>query len=91
MNVFFSYFGSNDSNFWKIRRSFREHLQKHGKLSIVDEDDEKTKVTVVPIEDSEEDRRLERKKRTQEDMVADFVKILEQMSTLLFLLSISKR
>lgn len=35
---------------------------------------------MVPMPDDEEMRRLERKRRTQEDMVADFVKILEQMS-----------
>ncbi|WKY03065.1 hypothetical protein Q1695_016394 [Nippostrongylus brasiliensis] len=43
------------------------------------DDDEKSKVTIVQVEDVEENRRLERKKRTQEDMVSDFVKILEQM------------
>ncbi|CAJ0578444.1 unnamed protein product, partial [Mesorhabditis spiculigera] len=36
-------------------------------------------IAVVVEEDDEERRRLERKKRTQEDMVNDFVKILEQM------------
>ncbi|KAK6010781.1 hypothetical protein OSTOST_24152 [Ostertagia ostertagi] len=43
------------------------------------DDEAKSKMTVVEVDDSEETRRLERKKRTQEDMVADFVKILEQM------------
>ncbi|CAD6197437.1 unnamed protein product [Caenorhabditis auriculariae] len=46
------------------------------------DDDEKTKVKVATVQienDDEEIRRMERKKRTQEDMVADFVKILEQM------------
>ncbi|EYC02795.1 hypothetical protein Y032_0098g3125 [Ancylostoma ceylanicum] len=57
----------------------KKNDKKRGKLSNIDEDDEKTKVTVIPIEESEETRRLERKKRSQEDMVADFVKILEQM------------
>ncbi|CAJ0942032.1 unnamed protein product, partial [Mesorhabditis belari] len=36
-------------------------------------------IAVVVEEDDEERKRLERKKRTQEDMVNDFVKILEQM------------
>ncbi|KAK6745624.1 hypothetical protein RB195_012001 [Necator americanus] len=54
--------------------------KKNDKLTNIDEDDEQAKVTVVPIEDNEENRRLERKKRSQEDMVADFVKILEQMN-----------
>ncbi|EFO83549.1 hypothetical protein CRE_02864 [Caenorhabditis remanei] len=49
-----------------------------------DDEDEKTKckVATIRIEDhdeEEEKRKMERKKRTQEDMVADFVKILEQM------------
>ncbi|KHJ98269.1 hypothetical protein OESDEN_01747 [Oesophagostomum dentatum] len=82
MNVFFSYFDAIDHS--KItqhaRHSLQVHFQKNGKLPNIDEDDESTKVTVVSVDDSEEARRLERKKRTQEDMVADFVKILEQMS-----------
>ncbi|CAI2349540.1 unnamed protein product [Caenorhabditis sp. 36 PRJEB53466] len=57
--------------------------KKKSKSPLDDEDEEKTKVKVatIRIEDDEEDekRRMERKKRTQEDMVADFVKILEQM------------
>ncbi|CAJ0597408.1 unnamed protein product [Cylicocyclus nassatus] len=56
----------------------KRNEKKREKNANIDEEDEKAKVTVVPIED-EEDRRLGRKKRTQEDMVADFVKILEQM------------
>lgn len=49
-----------------------------------DDEDEKTKckVATIRIEDHDEEvekKKVERKKRTQEDMVADFVKILEQM------------
>lgn len=48
-----------------------------------EEENEKSKVVTIKIEGDEEEeekRKHERKKRTQEDMVADFVKILEQMS-----------
>ncbi|KAK5977073.1 hypothetical protein GCK32_015256 [Trichostrongylus colubriformis] len=72
---------TKDYEMYKIHRNGeKEGLKGEKKRASNNEDaDDKTKVTVIPVDDSEETRRLERKKRTQEDMVADFVKILEQM------------
>ncbi|XGW15188.1 hypothetical protein V3C99_001015 [Haemonchus contortus] len=73
--------GRADYEMYKIHRDGeKEGLKAEKKRSPTKgDDDDKTKVTVVQMDDSEETRRLERRKRTQEDMVADFVKILEQM------------
>ncbi|KAK6038077.1 hypothetical protein COOONC_24418 [Cooperia oncophora] len=65
---------------YKIHRDGEKGLKGEKKRAASNGDDEeKNKVIVLDMDDSEETRRLERKKRTQEDMVADFVKILEQM------------
>uniref|UniRef100_A0A8R1DJV4 Uncharacterized protein n=1 Tax=Caenorhabditis japonica TaxID=281687 RepID=A0A8R1DJV4_CAEJA len=88
MNAFFEYFDENGLPPQKANsKRVRFDLDKKSKSQLADEDggddDEKTKVKVatIKIDDDEDDekRRMDRKKRTQEDMVADFVKILEQM------------
>lgn len=74
---------AKDYEMYKIHREGEKDKESHKsekkRSPNHEEDDEKAKATAVQIEDMAETRRLERKKRTQEDMVADFVKILEQM------------
>ncbi|CAB3401267.1 unnamed protein product [Caenorhabditis bovis] len=54
--------------------------RKKSKVSEEDIENTTTKIATILINDETEDQqKMERKKRTQEDMVADFVKILEQM------------
>ncbi|CAI4230451.1 unnamed protein product [Auanema sp. JU1783] len=65
---------------YKIHRQGQlNNKENKSKVSKTQDEEERTKVSVIAMEDDEEMRRLERKKRSQEDMVADFVKILEQM------------
>ncbi|PIO76929.1 hypothetical protein TELCIR_00979 [Teladorsagia circumcincta] len=81
VDVVFTDPNAKDYEMYKIHREGEKDGTKGEKKRPPNngDDDEKSKVTVVEVDDSEETRRLERKKRTQEDMVADFVKILEQM------------
>ncbi|KJH48311.1 hypothetical protein DICVIV_05552 [Dictyocaulus viviparus] len=44
-----------------------------------DDDDQKSRVSIIQVEVNETAKEFDRKKRTQEDMVTDFVTILEQM------------
>ncbi|CAI5446783.1 unnamed protein product [Caenorhabditis angaria] len=57
--------------------------KKSKSKNVNDENDEKCKVKIQEDQDQDDiekqQQKSERKKRTQEDMVADFVKILEQM------------